>query len=106
MAKYMLAVNYVGDGIQGLIKDGGTKRRAVAAKAVESVGGRLESFYYAFGEADAYLIAEVPDNVTMAALAITINASDVVAVRTTVLLTCEEIDAAVKTTAKYKPPKA
>jgi uncharacterized protein with GYD domain len=104
MPKYLLAANYVGDGIQGLVKDGGSARRTAAAKAFESVGGRLEAFYFAFGEADAYVIGEVPDNVSMAALAIAINATDAVAIRTTVLLTPEDVDAAVKKTPKYRPP--
>lgn len=68
------------------------------------MGGTLEAFYYAFGETDAYVIAEAPDNVSMAALALTINASGVAAVKTTVLLTPEEIDEAVKKTPSYRPP--
>jgi uncharacterized protein with GYD domain len=68
------------------------------------LGGTLEAFYYAFGETDAYVIAEAPDNVSMAALALTINASGVAAVKTTVLLTPEEIDEAVKKTPSYRPP--
>lgn len=106
MPKYLLTANYVGDGVQGLVKDGGTGRRDAAAKAFKSVGGRLEAFYYAFGEADAYVIGDVPDNVSMAALAIAINASDAVSIRTTVLLTPEEVDRAVKKTPSYRPPGA
>jgi uncharacterized protein with GYD domain len=105
MPKYLLTVNYVGDGIKGLQKDGGSGRRAVATKAVESVGGRLEAFYYAFGDADAFLIADVPDNVSMASLSVTIAASGVVAAKTTVLITAEEMDAAVKKTPTYTPPR-
>ena len=104
MAKYLLHANYVGDGTKGLLKEGGTSRRAAAEKAVQSVGGRLEAFYYAFGETDAYLIADVPDNTTMAALALTINGTGAVAVKTTVLMTAEEVDAAVKKAPTYRPP--
>jgi len=105
MPKYMISASYVGEGIKGLLKEGGSARRAAAAAAIESVGGRVESFYFAFGHADAYIIAEVPDNVTAAALAITINGSGLVSTHTTVLLTPEEIDAAVKKTPSYRPPK-
>lgn len=104
MPKYLLQVNYVGDGIRGLLKEGGTKRRAAAEKAVQSVGGSIESFYYAFGDADVYVIAEVPDNVSAAALALTLNASGVVTSRTTVLLTAEEVDVATRKKTKYRPP--
>ena len=106
MPKYLIAANYVGEGIKGLAKQGGSARRAAAARAIESLGGHLEAFYYAFGEADAYLIADLPDNTSMAAMAITINSSGAVAVRTTVLLSAEEVDAAVKKTASYQPPGA
>jgi uncharacterized protein with GYD domain len=104
MPKYLLEVNYLDDGLKGLIKEGGTRRRAAAEKAVKSVGGSVESFYYAFGDVDVYVIADVPDNVTAAALALTLNASGAVASRTTVLLTTEEVDAAVKKHPKYRAP--
>lgn len=104
MPKYLLQVNYVGDGVKGLLKEGGTGRRAAAEKAVKSLGGTLEAFYYAFGETDAYTIVEVPDNVSMAAIALTVSASGVVAVKTTVLLTPEEVDEAAKKTPSYRPP--
>jgi len=104
MPKYLIQAKYVGDGIKGLLKEGGTSRRAAVEKAIKSLGGTLEAFYYAFGETDAYVIAEAPDNVSMAALALTINASGVATVKTTVLLTPEEVDEAVKKTPSYRPP--
>jgi len=104
MPKYLLQANYVGEGVKGLLKEGGTNRRAAAEQVIQSVGGRLESFYYAFGETDVFLVAEVPDHVSMAALALTINASGVVATKTTVLMTPEEVDAASKKTLSYRAP--
>ena len=104
MPKYLLQANYVGEGVKGLLKEGGTSRRAAAEKVIQSVGGRLEAFYYAFGETDAFLIAEVPDHVSMAALALTVNASGAVATKTTVLMTPEEVDAATKKTPSYRAP--
>ena len=104
MAKYLLRANYVGNGIQGLLQEGGTKRRAAAAKAVKSVGGKMEAFYYAFGPSDAYVIVDVPDNVSMAALALTIGASGAVTIETSVLLTPEEVDAAVEKSPSYRAP--
>lgn len=96
MPKYLIQANYVGDGVKGLLKEGGTSRRAATERAVKSLGGTLEGFYYAFGETDAYAIVDVPDNVSMAAIALTAGASGAVAVKTTVLLTPEEVDEAVK----------
>jgi len=104
MPKYLLEANYVGDGVKGLLKEGGTSRRAAAEKAVKSVGGTMEAFYYAFGETDAYVVAEVPDQVSMAALALTISASGAVTTKTTVLMTAEELDAATRKTPSYRAP--
>lgn len=104
MAKYLIRANYVGEGIKGLLKEGGTSRRAAAEKAVQSVGGKMEAFYYAFGTTDAYVIVDVPDNVSMAALALTIAASGAVSITTDVLLTAEEVDAAVEKTPTYRAP--
>jgi uncharacterized protein with GYD domain len=104
MTKYLIQANYVGEGVKGLLKEGGASRRAAVEKGVQSLGGALEAFYYAFGETDAYLIIEVPDNASMAAIALTVNASGTATVKTTVLLTPEEVDEAVKKTPNYRPP--
>ena len=104
MPKYLMQANYVGEGIKGLLKEGGTARRAAAEQAVKSVGGKVEAFYYAFGDTDVYLIADMPDNATMAASALQVSASGLVTVKTTVLMTPEEVDQAAKKTANYRPP--
>lgn len=104
MPKYLIQANYVGEGLKGLLKEGGSSRRAAVEKLLGSVGGRVEAFYYAFGDTDAFVIVDVPDNVTAAALSLAINATAAVTVRITVLLTAEEIDAAVKKTLAYRPP--
>lgn len=103
MAKYLWQANYVGEGLKGLLKEGGTGRRAVVEKAVSSMGGKLEAFYYAFGETDVYAIADMPDNVSAAAFALTIKVSGFT-LKTIVLLTPEEIDQAIKKTPTYRPP--
>jgi len=104
MPKYLIQANYVGEGVKGLLKDGGTSRRAAVANLFQSQGGAMEAFYYAFGETDCYVIGDLPDNASMAAVALTIGASGVVAVKTTVLLTPEEIDEATKKTPSYRAP--
>jgi len=87
-----------------LLKEGGTSRRAAVEEAAKTVGGSVDAFYYAFGETDAYVIMDVPDNVTAAGLALTVAGSGTVTLRTTVLLTPEEVDRAVKTSPGYRPP--
>jgi uncharacterized protein with GYD domain len=104
MPKYLGQCNYVGEGLKGLLKEGGSSRRAIVEKLVKSLGGTVEAFYYAFGETDLYVIADVPDNISMATIALTINATGAVTVKTTVLLTPEEIDEAVKKAPTYRPP--
>ena len=104
MAKYLWKANYVGEGLKGLIKDGGTTRRAVVEKMIKSMGGKLEVFYYAFGETDLFCIADMPDNISAAAMALIIAASGAVTLNTTVLMTPEEMDQAAKKTPSYRPP--
>lgn len=87
-----------------MLKEGGSSRRAAVQKLVSSMGGRLESLYYAFGETDIYMIMDFPDNATMAGVALVANATGVVAVKTTVLMTAEEVDEATKKSPDYRPP--
>ena len=104
MPKYLVQGNYAGEGVKGLLKEGGSSRRAAVEKLFGSVGGKVEAFYYAFGEADLFIIADVPDNVSAAALSLTVNAAGTATAKVTVLLTAEEIDAAAKKTPSYRPP--
>jgi uncharacterized protein with GYD domain len=104
MPKYLIQANYVGEGLKGLLKEGGSSRRAAVEKLFASVGGRVEAFYYAFGDTDLFVIGDVPDNVTAAALSLIVNAAGAATAKVTVLLTAEEIDAAAKKTATYRPP--
>jgi uncharacterized protein with GYD domain len=104
MPKYLMHANYVGDGIKGLLKEGGTSRKSAAEQAIKSLGGKMETFYYAFGDTDVYLIADMPDNATMAAAALRVSASGLVSVKTTVLMTPDEVDQAAKKSANYRPP--
>jgi len=104
LAKYLIAANYVGEGVKGLLKEGGTSRRAAVDALLGSVGGKVESFYYAFGDVDAYVIVDAPDNVTAAAIALTVAASGAVNLRTTVLMTPEEVDQATRKSPAYRAP--
>jgi uncharacterized protein with GYD domain len=106
MAKYLVKASYTSDGTKGLLKEGGSSRRAAIQKILGGMGGKLEGFYYAFGEADVYAIFDVPDATTAAALSLAINASGAVALSTIPLLTPEEIDAACKKTVGYRAPGA
>lgn len=104
MPKYLVEAKYTLDGLKGLKAKGGSARQAAAKALAEELGGTIESFYFAFGEADACLVADMPDNVTAAAIGLIVSASGAVTTRTTVLITPEEMDAAAKKQASYSPP--
>lgn len=104
MPKYLLRVSYTAEGVKGVLKDGGSKRRQAADAAVRSTGGTLESLYFAFGDDDVYCIIDAPDNVSVAAASMAIGASGLVKANTVVLLTPEEIDQAVKKNPSYTGP--
>lgn len=106
MAKFLIEANYIGEGVKGLLKEGGTARSAAVEKLLASVGGKVESFYYAFGDRDAYVTIDVPDNVTAAAVALAVAASGAVNLKTIVLMTPEEVDQATKKSPAYRAPGA
>lgn len=104
MPKYMVTGSYSLDGLEGVLKEGGTGRLQATKQLVEAAGGRVEAYYFTFGETDFVLIADLPDNVTAAALVMTGAASGALNAKTTVLLTPEEVDAATKKSVDYRPP--
>ena len=104
MAKYLWHAKYTSSGAKGLEKEGGTGRREAVDKLIANLGGTLEAFYFAFGETDVYVISDLPDNTTAAAAALAVESSGAVDIKTTVLLTPEEVDRAVHTTVGYRPP--
>ena len=106
MPKYLVEASYTVDGVKGIQSAGGSSRRDAIAALAESVGGQLESFYFAFGERDVYTVVDLPDNESATAVALTVNASGAVKVRTTVLVTPEEVDAAAKRSVEYRAPGA
>ena len=104
MPKYLITASYTAEGVKGLARDGGTRRRQAAEAAITSAGGRMESFYFAFGTHDAYIVIDAPDNASVAATSLAVNASGAVQASTVVLLTPEEMDQAAKKTVAYTPP--
>jgi uncharacterized protein with GYD domain len=106
MPKFLFEASYTLEGIKGVQSAGGSSRRDAVAQVAESVGGRLEAFYFAFGDRDAYVIVDLPDNESAAAVAVTVNAAGGATVKTVVLLTPEEVDAAAQHSVEYRPPGA
>jgi uncharacterized protein with GYD domain len=104
MTKYLIQGNYVGDGVAGLMNEGGSSRRAAATAAAESVGGSISEIYYAFGDVDLYGICDFPDAASAAACSLMINSSGAVTVNLTPLMTPEDLDAAAEMTPTYRAP--
>ena len=104
MPKYLLKASYNTDGTKGLLKEGGSSRKALVEKLIGSLGGKVEAFYYAFGETDVFVIIDLPDNVTAAAYGLVVNAVGAVRISTVPLLTCEEVDQACQKKVGYTPP--
>jgi uncharacterized protein with GYD domain len=106
MPKYLFQASYTPQGIAGIQAQGGSSRRDIVAATAQGLGGSMESFYFAFGDADVFTILDLPDNEAATAIALTVNASGAVTVKTSVLLTPEEVDAAAKRSVDYRPPGA
>ena len=106
MPKYMVQASYTVDGMKGLLKDGGSKRRAVVEKAIGGLGGKVDGFYFAFGPTDVVIIVDMPDVASAAAVGMAVGASGSVRSNITPLITPEEIDAAAKKHVGYTPPGA
>ena len=104
MGKYLIQANYTQSGLAGLLKEGGTSRRAALTQTIEGVGGSLESLYYAFGRSDVYIIADLPDDATATALSLAVGAAGALTVDITVLITPETVDEAIKKNVPYRAP--
>ena len=104
MTKFLVRASYTSDGVKGLIKEGGTSRKQAVEKMIADLGGKVEAFYYGFGDYDVYSIGELPDDVSVAAVSFAINATGMVNLSTIILLDPAEIDEAVKKTVQYRGP--
>ncbi len=104
MAKYLFMASYTAHGTKGVMKDGGSRRRDQVDRMIRGLGGTLETFYYAFGDADVYGIVDLPDHASAAAVSMTVNATGAIHVKTVILMSPEEIDAAAKKSVEFRPP--
>src|SRR4029077_2278629 len=104
MAKYLIQGSYSDHGLKGLLEEGGSKRREAAEQSIKGLGGRLEAFYYAFGNDDFVIIVDLPSNVDALALSLTANATAAVKSRMTVWITPKQVDRTTKRTVKFRPP--
>jgi len=104
MPKYLIEVKYTLEGVKGLKAEGGSARVAAATALIESLGGTVESFHFALGENDAYVIVEMPDAVSAASAALAVNTGGGATTQTVALLTPDELDSAAAKRTLYRPP--
>jgi len=104
MAKFLVKASYSAEGAKGVQSAGGSSRRDVIAKLAEGLGGSVESFYFAFGETDAYVVLDLPDNRSAAAASMAVNAAGAATSEVVVLLSAEDVDEAAKLSVDYRPP--
>jgi uncharacterized protein with GYD domain len=104
MAKFLIKGTYTTDGAKALMTEGGTRRKAAVEKMLSGLGGKVEAFYFALGDSDVYVIVDVPDTISGAALSLAVNASGTVRISSVMLMTPEELDAACKKTVSYRAP--
>ena len=106
MAKYLIEASYTAEGLRGLAKDKASGRQAAVSKAIAAVGGKLDAIYFAFGDKDAYVLCDIPDNVSAAALSMAVSGTGLARTTTIPLLTVDEVDQALSKAITYKGPGA
>jgi uncharacterized protein with GYD domain len=106
MPKFMFKASYTAEGSRGVMKEGGTARRAAVQRTIEALGGKIEAFYFVYGEDDVYTIAGFPDAASGLAVSLAVNASGIVRVTTIPLITVDEMDAACEKNVAYQAPRA
>jgi uncharacterized protein with GYD domain len=104
MPKYLIQGRYTPEGLKGLAKDKASGRKAAVQAAMKSLKGKLESLYFTLGSDDVLVIVEAPDNVAVAALAVSVGSTGLINIRTTPLLTVDEVDQALALPSKYRAP--
>jgi uncharacterized protein with GYD domain len=106
MPLYLVRFSYTAEAWKKLVQNP-EDRSGPVGDLIESLGGKLQGLWYAFGDHDGYLLVEAPDNVSAAAVSIAASAgAGVSSLETTVLMTVEELLEALKKAAgaTYKPP--
>ncbi len=103
MSRYLVQARYTESGLREILNEGGSKRAEVMGNVIRNLGGAVESFFYALGDTDVYVVINLPDNINACAFSIATNASGAVAVKTTALLTPEEVDLATQLATKSQP---
>jgi uncharacterized protein with GYD domain len=104
MPKYLITASYSAEGLRGLQRDKASGRRQAVTAAIEGLGGKVESVYFALGEDDVYVTVDLPDHVSAAAMGIAGSATGLIRTRTTALMTVEEVDRALEKTVNYRAP--
>ena len=104
MPKFLVTASYTLEGLKGVKAKGAKSRADAVGDMIKGMGGTMESFYFAFGDADVYVVADLPDDESAAAIAFTVSAAGGATTSTVKLLTVEQADAALGLSVGYTPP--
>jgi uncharacterized protein with GYD domain len=104
MPKFLIEGSYNPDAVKGLAKEGGSHRVTFVGEMIKKAGGKMESFYFAFGASDVYIVCDMPDVASTMGLSLAVNGSGAVKIKTTPLISAAEVDAAAKMQVGYRPP--
>jgi uncharacterized protein with GYD domain len=104
MPKFLVQASYTVEGTKGLLRSGGSSRRKAVEELLAPLGGKLEAFYFTFGDDDAVLIIDVPSNDAALAIAMTVRASGMVSSKMVPLIPIEDVDRATRQEVHFRPP--
>jgi len=106
MAKYLWQASYTAAGAKGVLSEGGSARRNAVESVVEGLGGKIDAFYYAFGDDDVVVIVDLPSYAAATAVSLAVAATGSVRIKTTPLIDVAEVDEAAKLSVPYRAPGA
>jgi uncharacterized protein with GYD domain len=104
MPKFLFQATYSAEGVKGLERDKAVGRKAALSKAIESLGGKLEALYWAFGEHDWVLLADLPDNASATSFSLSVSGTGLLRVVTTTLVSAGEMDSAFQKKVDFQAP--
>jgi uncharacterized protein with GYD domain len=104
MPKFLIKGTYTAEGMKGLKKDKASGREKAVGAAAKALGGKIDGIWFSLGEADVYLVVDLPSHVHIAALASNVCASGLVRTSTVTLLTVAEMDQALGEKVTYRAP--
>ena len=104
MPKFLVQAKYTAEGTKGLLKDSASGRRKAVEELLASIGGKLDEFYFTFGDDDAILIIDLQNADDALSIAVTVRASGMIQSKMTPLISLDAVDRAIQRHVSFRPP--